>query len=174
MRKSDVRVFAVCFAFGLLCMLVGGACSAHADDGARLGWFEPIARAAWPGSPCAGREVVHLEADALLAAEAPYYGALAARYGLNGLAQPSTCEVWLHSGMPPIQFCVTLTHEFGHLSGRGHTTIPGDVMNGEGDIQWTPCDLAVARAARRGRSRWAIAHRSRSRRPSYHPDPAPT
>ena len=37
-------------------------------------------------------------------------------------------------------FCTVLVHEFGHLAGRGHTTTPGDVMNGDGDLDHPPCD----------------------------------
>jgi Matrixin len=110
-------------------------------DAARLAQFLPIARAAWPGSRCAGREQVHLGADAALRAQAP---ALAGPgESLNGIAEPDTCEVWLASAMSARTFCTVLVHEFGHLAGRGHTTTPGDVMNGAGDIDWPACDRAT-------------------------------
>jgi hypothetical protein len=115
-----------------------------ATDAARLAAYLPIARAAWPGSPCAGRENVHLAGDAILRTEAP---AVAGPGGaLNGIATPETCEVWLASGMDARTFCTVLVHEFGHLAGRQHTTTPGDVMNGDGNIDWPACDAATALA----------------------------
>jgi hypothetical protein len=124
------------------------ASSAHAwaeppsDDGARLTQFLALARAAWPGSPCAGQEAVHLHADEALASQAP---ALTGNHSdaLDGMAAPSTCEVWVSSGLTAGKFCTVLVHEFGHLAGYLHTDIPGDVMNGEGDIDYQPCDEAV-------------------------------
>jgi hypothetical protein len=112
-----------------------------ATDSARLQQFLPIARAAWPGSPCAGREAVHLAGDAALRAQAPAIAGPGE--SLNGMAEPDTCEVWLSSTMTARTFCGVLVHEFGHLAGRGHTTTPGDVMNGEGDIDYAPCDRAT-------------------------------
>jgi hypothetical protein len=113
-----------------------------ATDAARLAQFLPIARAAWPASPCEGRENVHLAGDALLRAEAP--AVAGPGEALNGLATPETCEVWLASGMDARTFCTVLVHELGHLAGRAHTTTPGDVMNANGDIDWAPCDQATA------------------------------
>jgi hypothetical protein len=109
------------------------------DDPGRLAAFLPMARAAWPGSPCAGREVIHLTGDAALRAQAP---ALTGHAGdvLDGMAAPQTCEVWLASGMSAGTFCAVLVHELGHLAGREHTAIPGDIMNGAGDIDWPACD----------------------------------
>ncbi|HEX2102611.1 MAG TPA: hypothetical protein VHF51_03105 [Solirubrobacteraceae bacterium] len=113
-----------------------------ADDPGRVAAFLPIARAAWPGSPCAGREVVHLAGDAALRAQAP---ALTGHSGdvLNGMAAPQTCEVWLTSGMTARTFCTVLVHELGHLAGHEHSPTPGDIMNGEGDIDWPACDRAT-------------------------------
>jgi hypothetical protein len=187
----ELRFIALCFTLGVLCVLVG-ACNARAaaTDEARLGWFLPIARAAWPASPCAGHETIHLHAATL---DTPSAGA---PLGLDGLAQPVTCEVWLRPGMDPERFCETLVHEEGHLDeegvgvpmhapvdqfGRahgpidtsGHTSTPGDIMNGDGDVFWAPCFDAVTAAQARGRSRWAMLHRSRLRRRRFHPDPAP-
>jgi hypothetical protein len=116
--------------------------AASAADAARLARFLPIARAAWPGSPCAGREVVHVAGDDALRAQA---SALAGPgEALDGMAAPETCDVWLASGLADDTFCTVLVHELGHLAGRGHTTAPGDVMNGDGDIDYRPCDEATA------------------------------
>jgi hypothetical protein len=112
-----------------------------ATDAARLAAYLPIARAAWPGSPCTGRENVHLAGDDILRAQAPAVAGPGA--ALNGVATPETCEVWLAGGMDARTFCTVLVHEFGHLAGREHTTTPGDVMNAEGDIDWAPCDAAT-------------------------------
>src|SRR4051812_5670739 len=109
-----------------------------ATDAARLQQFLPIARAAWPGSPCAGREIVHLAGDAALRAQAPVIAGPGE--ALDGMAEPATCEVWLSSTMTARTFCTVLVHEFGHLAGREHTTTPGDVMNGAGDIDYAACD----------------------------------
>jgi hypothetical protein len=134
----------------LTLIAVCGAAPAHvfaqtpATDAVSLAQFLPIARAAWPGSPCAGRENVHLAGDVALRAEAPAIAGPGE--ALNGMAAPETCEVWLASAMSPRTFCTVLVHEFGHLAGLEHTTAPGDVMNGEGDIDWAPCDRATAPA----------------------------
>jgi hypothetical protein len=112
-----------------------------ATGSARLAQFLPIARAAWPGSPCAGREAVHLDGDAALRAQAPAIAGPGE--ALNGMAEPETCEVWLSSTMTARTFCTVLVHEFGHLAGLDHNHVPGDVMNGEADIDYGPCDKAT-------------------------------
>lgn len=113
-----------------------------AGDDARLALFLPIARAAWTGSPCAGREVVHAQADTILRAEAPLVTG-EANSMLDGMAAPETCEVWMAGDLTALTFCSVLVHEFGHLAGQGHTDRPGDVMNGAGDVDWEPCERAV-------------------------------
>jgi hypothetical protein len=111
---------------------------APAGDAARLAQFLPIARAAWPGSPCAGREQVRLSGDTALRAVAPAIAGPGE--ALDGMAEPMTCQVWLSSAMDARTFCTVLVHEFGHLAGRDHTATPGDVMNGAGDLDHAPCD----------------------------------
>jgi hypothetical protein len=140
-----VRCTAPLLTLALLCVLAPAAhawTEPPADDGARLAMFLPVARAAWPGSPCAGRETVFLHADAELRAEAPILTGNP-HDALDGMASPSTCEAWLSSGLPAAKFCTVLVHELGHLAGRGHTDTPGDVMNGDGDVDYAPCDRLV-------------------------------
>lgn len=83
--------------------------------------FLGIARAAWPVSPCAGREIVHTgaAADAYLAGIATGEG-----NRIVGHALPATCEIWLHSGLPDLEFCDVLVHEDGHDAGYGHSDDP--------------------------------------------------
>jgi Matrixin len=108
------------------------------DDGARLERFLPLAREAWSGSPCAGREVVHVRADAAMAALAPVGGD-----ALDGLAAAETCEVWLAGGLSAVRFCTVLVHELGHLAGFEHSSAAHDIMNGAGDLTYEPCERAV-------------------------------
>jgi hypothetical protein len=112
------------------------------DDRARLERFLPLARAAWPGSSCAGREAVHVGADARLAVEAPVL-APGPGESLEGMAAPELCEVWVASGLSALRFCTVLVHELGHLAGREHTAEPDHVMNGAGEISHAPCERAV-------------------------------
>lgn len=88
-------------------------------DEARLAAYLPVARAAWPGSPCEGHETVHLRADMVWLFGEDY----------TGFASPAACEVWLPTGQTAYVFCTALTHELGHLAGHGHTKAPG-IMNG--------------------------------------------
>src|SRR3954470_13258122 len=81
-----------------------------AADAARLQQFLPIARGAWPGSPCAGSEQIHLAGDAALRAQAPAIAGPGE--ALNGMAEPATCEVWLSSAMNARTFCTVLVPEF--------------------------------------------------------------
>lgn len=78
-----------------------------------------IARGYWTGSPCAGREVVHLTADDQLTATHSD--------GALGMADAASCTVWIRAGQTPAGFCYTLAHELGHLAGRDHVE-DGSVM----------------------------------------------
>lgn len=122
-----------------------------ATDEARLAAFLPIARAAWPDSPCRSREVVHLHADQWLAASDRQDGGDIAS---GGRSWAPGCEVWLASSKAggdwpttitgAYEFCVVLVHELGHLAGRAHTVTPGDVMNeSSADAEYRPCRAAT-------------------------------
>jgi hypothetical protein len=178
-------VLKVAAAIILAAALINGlAAAGHASDEARLGWFMPIAHDAWPNNPCNGRTVVHLHADVYLGSEAATFGVRPLQ--LLGLSKPATCEIWLRTGLDALTFCAALTHEDGHLAqgptGRpavdrygathgpldrlGHTSVSGDIMSGDGNIEWKPCDDAVLTARARGRSQAATrlrAQRSRQR-----------
>ena len=95
-----------------------------------LAKFLPIARAAWPGSPCENREAV--ATDAILPA------------AYAGLAWENECRVVISRGLFQLEFCDVLVHEFGHLAGRQNlTNAPEDVMN-ETPGPWPPCVAAIS------------------------------
>jgi hypothetical protein len=131
------------------------------DDAGRVAFFEPIARFAWGTLPCA--PVVHTgpEADFVLGAQPPDGNGAE-----TGLADPSTCEVWIGSGLSAYDLCVVLAHEYGHLAGyRGdapgdplHSADPHNLMFASPPGDWRPCleaaipPLAQAVKARARRS----------------------
>lgn len=86
----------------------------------------PIARAAWPNSPCGGREVVHLGADREMDAF-DEIDPIAPDLIIPARARSSSCEVWVRSLPPghPVGLCDIITHEFGHLAGYPHADEPG-------------------------------------------------
>lgn len=63
-----------------------------------------VARAQWPGSPCAGREIVTIEP----------------LVGVDGLAWKEECRVAIRAGMSEYDTCLVLVHEIGHLAGQEH------------------------------------------------------
>lgn len=89
-----------------------------------------IAHAAWPNSPCSGRETVLWDLTDSTGA-------------LLGRAFPKVCTV--HIDWPNIvndkapafdsrhliMLCSVLTHEFGHLDGLGHSPDPKSIMFAE-------------------------------------------
>jgi hypothetical protein len=88
----------------------------------------PIARRAWPGSRCAGRERVEVDNRRLYAQARG--DALARGERLLGYAvgapflrhrRSEACLVVVREGMMPRRVCSVLAHEFGHLAGRRHT-----------------------------------------------------
>src|SRR4051794_30217080 len=69
-RRPPMRRLPLLVTIASLCAPVTAAhawTEPPADDPGRLARFMPLARAAWPGSPCTGREAVHLGANVLLA-----------------------------------------------------------------------------------------------------------
>jgi hypothetical protein len=92
----------------------------------KLARFTPVARAAWPGSRCAGRERVRLDDDVYIDEH---------EWQIDGvIAYASTwdpaddCRVGIRRGLPSDVFCGALVHEFGHLAGMDHSENPHSVM----------------------------------------------
>jgi hypothetical protein len=123
-----------------------------ATDEGRLAAYLPIARAAWPDSPCAGRETVYLHADDAIDGWDAAEG-----HATGGRGSAATCEVWMRSSpatFTAARFCGLLVHEFGHLAGYGHTDDPLDVHAPPGPwaevmyagkaASWPACDAATA------------------------------
>jgi hypothetical protein len=120
--------------------------SAHASDGpypvdtrAELGPYLPIARSAWPNSPCTGRERIAYATD------------IGANNGLDmdAASVPETCLVYMNPRMfvdspqGRYMFCTLLTHEFGHLAGQVHSDDPNNIMHSPTPSYYQPCmDLA--------------------------------
>lgn len=95
--------------------------------------FLDTARSYWPGAPCQGREIVQVDAGAVIRERAGSDKA--------GMAVPEECRVLIGGGMPPTEFCITLAHELGHLAGRGHE--PYGLMS-ERSMEIGPCVPAAA------------------------------
>jgi hypothetical protein len=94
-----------------------------------------VANAHWPASPCAGREQISwIKSDAMADFAATAYPAqCAVTVAWNQVAQ---------AGTAPAFMCTVLEHEFGHLSGLGHSPDPNNVMFA---IVWKPsADCAAA------------------------------
>jgi hypothetical protein len=112
------------------------------DDAGRVAFFDPVARSAWGPLPC--EPVVHsgAAADAIVAA-APAHGTADAA----AVADATTCEVWVRSGLGAYELCVVLAHEYGHLAGyRGdapgdptHSSDPHHLMFASPPRNWRPC-----------------------------------
>lgn len=118
---------------------------AHAQDGLRpadtlaeLGQVLPTARAAWPNSPCLGHEQIEITDNFPPQAPPGAIGGAAPRYCLV-ILRPILLQPGWEYGL-----CITLTHEFGHLAGRDHSSDPTDIMypNYE-SIQYEPCWIAT-------------------------------
>ena len=97
----------------------------------------PVARSAWPDSPCLGRETVVWD-DAEVRRAYP-------TGPIMGMAYAGSCRVVFSAIAPTdrVGFCNLLTHELGHLAGFDH------VIGGVGRWatmdptpgRWAACDL---------------------------------
>ena len=131
-------------AFALLTTTPFASASEPVDRRTELGAVLPIARAAWPASPCTGRETVDF-VDNIATSE----GAEPAL----GAALADRCAIALHPVLlePGQEYllCVIVTHEFGHLAGYNagdldggrHTSARLDVMYRYADW-YIPCEAA--------------------------------
>ena len=124
---------------GLLCALAvighAGAAPAAELDPATVA----IARQAWPGSPCEGREQILY---------APYLGANALGPITGAADVNGSCAVTLRSDLDAISMCFVLVHELGHLAGYAHTPEPGSPQDARANVmrpapgRWDACDAA--------------------------------
>ncbi|WP_272472612.1 hypothetical protein [Baekduia alba] len=152
--------------------LAGPASASWSPPGASqqgmLQSFLPVARVSWPGSACAGREVVQLDADAALdVADAE---TLQAGDRSAGRALAGSCTIEMRHITDPWMFCSVLVHEEGHLAGFGHTGAVGESQAPAGELAavmqpvmagfFPACDrrLTAASTDYRGRAvRWLWA-----------------
>jgi hypothetical protein len=106
-----------------------------------------IAGRYWGAVPCHGKVKILVEqpAPTILAVpgqDTDAWVTFGSSLGANNLAAPAgsytNCAIGLGTYRWPTtasmvqdwdMLCMTMTHEFGHLLGHPHTTIPGNVMN---------------------------------------------
>lgn len=107
-----------------------------ADTYPALGRALPVARAAWPDSPCTGREYVAFKAPDLVEdGQLSYFGDTGDAYAL-----PQGCRVYISTSvLSGYQLCALLVHEFGHLAGQGHSSDPESIMNHDVPGDYAPC-----------------------------------
>lgn len=105
-----------------------------ADSYPQLGQVLPIARDAWPGSPCQDRELIQFD-------PAPFISPLDGSRPIGLAWEDGTCRVDLEDSLlgQPVLLCWVVTHEFGHLAGYDHSTDPNNVMYPGG--HYDPCDV---------------------------------
>lgn len=106
-----------------------------------IGEYLPTARAQWPGSPCAGRETIHINADIDAGYARDDHG-IAPPYELGGYAVNAECRVELSSTLYGYDLCAMLTHELGHLDGQEHSSDPRSIMFAGLTAHYTPCETA--------------------------------
>jgi hypothetical protein len=91
-----------------------------------------VAGAHWPRSHCRGREQLRWASNAQLLAQSAAGGPPAGAF-IAGQARlrDRRCITYLNSDVrswPALELCVTLAHEFGHLTGLEHSDTPGSLM----------------------------------------------
>lgn len=77
--------------------------------------YTPAARSFWSGSPCEGREIVHVVRRVV----SIYPGARAQAFLDGSCRIQIEARIYYQGG--GYNFCVVLAHEFGHLAGHDHT-----------------------------------------------------
>lgn len=90
-----------------------------------------IASGHWPASRCSGEEQVGLaHGSALWDLVGSNYSVSGPDIQLVAVAAPGTCRVLLNDEITwsASMLCMIAEHEFGHLSGLGHSADPDDVM----------------------------------------------
>lgn len=170
MRAMRVTLLAICLA--LVMASSADAATGHRPPGvslppateeAKLAAYLDVARSYWPGSRCAGREVVRLRADDEIARWRPDVA------NAHGAAFADACTILLRGDLPAERFCFVLAHELGHLAGREHEE--GESVMSLDTSRLGPCVRAtatierslvwydlVARLPRQGRG-WHIVRR---------------
>lgn len=103
-----------------------------------------IAERYWGAVPCNGqiKILLYQPVPALLHEDSDAWVTFGSSQGANNLTAPAAsytnCTVGVGNHRWPTRgsmrtdwdmFCMTMTHEFGHLLGHPHDTMPGSVMN---------------------------------------------
>ena len=103
-----------------------------------------IAERYWGAVPCQGKIKILIaqRSPHILGQDADAWVTFSSSMGANNLAAPAStytnCAVSLGRWRWPTvatmvpdwdMLCMTMTHEYGHLLGHPHNTIPGNVMN---------------------------------------------
>lgn len=88
----------------------------------------PVADAAWPQSPCAGKlNLLNTpDATAKLTAHGGYY------FG--------NCDIAVRETLEPAAYCSALVHEAGHAAGMNHSDNPASIMNADHLALYPACD----------------------------------
>lgn len=116
----------------LILLALAFPASAHAaTDQQMLQRFTPIAQQAFP-NVCAPTVTFHTKAEMI-----------AQEKGALGLTWRAECRVWMVTGLDPQLFCTVLTHEYGHLAGLEHVAQSGQLMSGDGAVNYEPCNVAA-------------------------------
>lgn len=121
----------------LLAAVPAHAAEAPADSYPQLGVILPIARAAWPDSPCRDHETI----DVIDFAAIPGGEGI---LGSSPLPGRDRCLVLLDTTLfagDPYLLCVLVTHEFGHLDGQVHSDDRWSIMYPFPDY-YPPCEAA--------------------------------